>query len=151
MAPLHDRSRRGATTLLAGGYWILPAMVFARSVTTCSKAVLLPLLCATWMVKYCPFFTATMPAAPAMPCGTSSLREYALSPTPLTGVTTEVDRIAVSNASFARPFGPSTTVSVPSGDVQTHPDSEKPIAGISRSVGGLVLLPMMVCTSDVDP
>src|SRR5438874_7039699 len=91
-----------------------------------------------------------MPAAPAMPCGTSSLREYALSPTPLTGVTTEVDRIAVSNASFARPFGPSTTVSVPSGDVQTQPDSEKPIAGISRSVGGLVLLPMIVCTSEVD-
>src|SRR5438067_6803245 len=91
-----------------------------------------------------------MPAAPAMPCGTSSLMEYALSPTPLTGVTTDVDRIAVSNASFARPFGPSTTVSVPSGDVQTQPDSEKPIAGISISVGGLVLLPRMVCTSEVE-
>ena len=117
-------------------------MVFARSVMTWSSELLLPDLCATWIVKYCPFFTATMPAAPAMPCGTSSLNEYALSPTPLTGVMSEVARIAVSNASFAMFFGPRATVSVPSGDVHTQPVIVNVTAGITISVGGFTLLPM---------
>ena len=89
-----------------------------------------------------------MPAAPAMPCGTSSLNEYALSPTPLTGVMSDVLRMAVSNASFAMFFGPRATVSVPSGDVHTQPVIVKVTAGITLSLGGLVLLPMTAWTSD---
>ena len=89
-----------------------------------------------------------MPAAPAKPCGTSSLKEYALSPTPLTGVMSEVVRIAVSKASFAMFFGPTATVSVPSGDVHTQPVTVNVTAGITISVGGFTLLPMTAWTSD---
>lgn len=125
-------------------------MVFARSVTTVWMSALLPLLCATWTVKYWPLFRTTIAAAPAIPCGTSSLIEYALSPTPLTGVTSEVDFIAASKASFERPFGPTATVSVPSADVHTQAESVKPGAGISTSVGGFTPLPSTVCTSELE-
>jgi hypothetical protein len=101
------------------------------------------------MVKYVPFLMTTMPAAPAIPCGTSSLIEYALSPTPDTGVSNDMDFIARSKLSLVRFFGPSATVSVPSGDVQMHAEIVKPGIGSSTSDGALVVDPMTTCTSEV--
>ena len=89
-----------------------------------------------------------MPAAPAMPCGTSSLNEYALSPTPLTGVKSELAFIAASKAPVVMFFGPRATVSVPSGDVHTQPVIVNVTAGITISAGGFTLLPMTAWTSD---
>ena len=90
-----------------------------------------------------------MPAEPAMPCGTSSLIENALSPTPERGVSIVADFIAVSKESFVRFFGPSATVSVPLADVQMQAETVKPVIGSSTSDGGLVVVPMSACTSDV--
>src|SRR5437773_1472289 len=90
-----------------------------------------------------------MPAEPAMPCGTSSLIENALSPTPETGVSIVADFIAVSKESFVRFFGPSATVSVPLADVQMQAETVKPVIGSSTSDGGFVVVPMSACTSDV--
>src|SRR5216117_2666489 len=90
-----------------------------------------------------------MPAEPAMPCGTSSLIETALSPTPERGVSIVADFIAVSKESFVRFFGPSATVSVPLADVQMQAETVKPVIGSSTSDGGLVVVPMSACTSDV--
>ena len=90
-----------------------------------------------------------MPAEPAMPCGTSSLIENALSPTPERGVSIVADFIAVSKESFVRFFGPSATVSVPLAEVQMQAETVKPVIGSSTSDGGLVVVPMSACTSDV--
>ena len=90
-----------------------------------------------------------MPAEPAMPCGTSSLIENALSPTPERGVSIVADFIAVSKESFVRFFGPSATVSVPLADVQMQAETVKPVIGSSTSDGGFVVVPMSACTSDV--
>src|SRR5437867_5081736 len=90
-----------------------------------------------------------MPAEPAMPCGTSSLIENALSPTPETGVSIVADFIAVSKESFVRFFGPSATVSVPLAEVQMQAETVKPVIGSSTSDGGFVVVPMSACTSDV--
>ena len=90
-----------------------------------------------------------MPAEPAMPCGTSSLIENALSPTPERGVSIVADFIAVSKESFVRFFGPSATVSVPLADVQMQAETVNPVIGSSTSDGGFVVVPMSACTSDV--
>jgi len=90
-----------------------------------------------------------MPAEPAMPCGTSSLIENALSPTPETGVSIVADFIAVSKESFVRFFGPSAAVSVPFADVQMQAETVNPVIGSSTSDGGFVVVPMSACTSDV--
>jgi hypothetical protein len=52
------------------------------------------------MLKYVPFFRTTMPAAPARPCGTASLIEYAPSPTPETEVAEVADFRALSKVSL---------------------------------------------------
>ena len=130
-------------------YWIFDEADFARSVTDFKSSSLDFVLCDAWIVKYVPLFRATMPAAPASPCGTSSFSENALSPIPETGVSVVIERIALSNASFVRFFGPSATRSVPFADVQTHAETVKPGIGSSTSLGGFVVVPITACTSDV--
>src|SRR5438093_1991971 len=92
-----------------------------------------------------------MPAEPAMPCGTSSLIENALSPTPERGVSIVADFIAVSKESFVRFFGPSATVSVPLADVQMQAETVKPVIGSSTSDGGVGVVPMSAWTLGAQP
>lgn len=77
------------------------------------------------------------------------MNEYALSPTPLTGVMSVVAFIAVSKADLSMFFGPTATVSVPSFDVHTHPVRLNTGVGMTICVAVCASLPMTDWTSDI--